>query len=194
MGMLQKFKNTQSYLNNYSDRLVKLLKAEVESSRTRNYISGQYTNPINTTGTLANSIMKSETISGNKLSFKIKGKGYGAKIDKGDPQGSIPDIGGLIKWIQDKRLSLVDLKTGELISLSDTRNVARIAYYIGRKISLKGTRETSGFIGKVMNESLKDLNGLGDQVGKDVSLNVRDILLKAGYIKKGENYEYKFES
>lgn len=192
--MLQKFKNTKAYLNNYSNRLVKLLKIEIQRSRTRSYVSGQYSNPINTTGTLANSIMKSQTTTGNKLSFKITGKGYGSKLDKGDPQGKIPDIGGLIKWIQDKKISLVDLKTKETISLSDTRKVSKIAYYIGRKISLKGTRETSGFIGKVIRESLKDLDGLGDQVGKDVSLNVRDILLKAGYIKKGENYEYKFES
>lgn len=41
---------------------------------------------------------------------------------------------------------------------------------------------------------MAELNNLGDQVGKDVMLNVEDILIKAGYIKKGDNYEYKFES
>ena len=32
------------------------------------------------------------------------------------------------------------------------------------------------------------LNKLGAAVSEDVSLNLDDILVKAGYVKKGENY------
>ena len=35
------------------------------------------------------------------------------------------------------------------------------------------------------------LNKLGEAVGQDVLLNVDDILLKAGYIKKGDSYIIK---
>ncbi len=194
MGVLEKFKNTQSYLDNYSNKLKKLVKLEIERSRNRNYVSGSYNSPITTTGSLANSLSTLEKITSNKLSYQIKGNSYASKLDKGKPQGRMPDVGGIIKWIKDKRITLADLQSGEVISLSDTKQVQRIAYFIARKIAIKGTPETSGFLSKAIEDSMAELNNLGNQVGKDVMLNVEDILLKAGYIKKGDNYEYKFES
>ena len=193
MGVLEKFKNTQSYLDNYSSKLTKLLKAEIQSSRSRNYVSGSYSSPINTTGSLANSLSKINKITSNKLSFQILGNSYGSKLDKGNAQGRMPNVQSLVKWIQDKRLTLSDLQTGEIISLSDIKKVKRIAYFIGRKIALKGTPETKGFISNAIEKSMVELNALGSQVSKDVSLNVDDILLKSGYIKKGDSYEYKLE-
>lgn len=193
MGVLEKFKNTQSYLDNYSSKLTKLLKAEIQSSRSRNYVSGSYSSPINTTGSLANSLSKLNKITSNKLSFQILGNSYGSKLDKGNAQGRMPNVQSLVKWIQDKRLTLSDLQTGEIISLSDIKKVKRIAYFIGRKIALKGTPETKGFISNAIEKSMVELNALGSQVSKDVSLNVDDILLKSGYIKKGDSYEYKLE-
>jgi len=198
MGLLDKYKNTQTYLDNYSKKLKKLLKLEIERSRSRNYVSGSYNSPINTTGSLANSLSTLEKITSNKLSYQIKGNSYALKLDEGEPQSRMPDVGGIIKWIKDKRITLADIQSGEVISLSDTKKVQRIAYFIARKIggdkNSIGTPETSGFLSKAIEESMEELDALGTQVGKDVSLNVRDILLKAGYIKKGENYEYKFES
>ena len=194
MGVLEKFKNTQSYLDNYSNKLTKLLKSEIQSSRSRNYVSGSYSNPINTTGSLANSLSKLSKINSNRLSYQILGNSYGSKLDKGNAQGRMPNVQSLVKWIQDKRLTLSDLQTGEVISLSDIKKVKRIAYFIGRKIALKGTPETKGFISDAIEKSMVELNALGSQVSKDVSLNVDDILLKSGYIKKGDTYEYKMES
>ena len=194
MGVLEKFKNTQSYLDNYSKKLKKLVKLEIERSRNRNYASGSYSSPINTTGSLSNSLSTFEKITSNKLSYGVEGNAYASKLDEGKPQGRMPDVGGIIKWIKDKRITLADLQSGEVISLSDTKQVQRIAYFIARKIAIKGTPETSGFLSKAIEDSMAELNNLGGQVGKDVMLNVEDILLKAGYIKKGDNYEYKFES
>lgn len=194
MGLLEKFKNTQTYLENYSEKLKKLLKLEIERSRSRNYVSGSYNSPIDTTGSLANSLSILEKITPNKLSYQITGNDYALKLNEGKPQTKMPNIGGIIKWIKDKPITLADLKSGEIISLSDVKQVQRIAYFIARKVALKGTPETAGFIDKAIEDSMVDLDNLGNQVGKDVSLNIEDILLKAGYIKKGENYEYKFES
>jgi effector-binding domain-containing protein len=194
MGVLEKFKNTQSYLDNYSNKLTKLLKSEIQASRSRSYVSGSYSNPINTTGSLANSLSKLSNITSNRLSYQIKGNSYASKLDKGSPQGRFPNIQDLVKWIKDKRLTLADVKTGEIYSLSDTKNVNRIAYLIGRKIDNYGTKETKGFISDAIEKSMGELNALGSQVSKDVSLNVDDILIKSGYIKKGDTYEYKMES
>ena len=198
MGLLEKFKNTQIYLENYSEKLKKLLKLEIERSRSRSYVSGSYNSPINTTGSLANSLSLLEKITPNKLSYQIIGNDYALNLNEGKPQAKMPNVGGIIKWIKDKRITLADIKSGEIISLSDVNQVQRIAYLIARKIggdkNSIGTPETAGFIDKAIEDSMVDLDNLGNQVGKDVSLNIEDILLKAGYIKKGENYEYKFES
>ena len=157
-------------------------------------MSGTYSNPINTTGSLANSLSKLSNITSNRLSYQIKGNSYASKLDKGSPQGRFPNIQDLVKWIKDKRLTLADVKTGEIYSLSDTKNVNRIAYLIGKKIDKYGTKQTKGFISDAIEKSMGELNALGSQVSKDVSLNVDDILIKSGYIKKGDPYEYKMES
>lgn len=196
MGVLEKFKNTQSYLDNYSNKLKKLVKLEIERSRSRNYTpTGNVNSPINTTGSLANSLSTLEKITSNKLSYQIKGNAYALKLNKGKKQGTPPNVGSIINWIRDKRINLVDYTNNKkVVSLDDIEKVERIAYYIGNKIALRGTPETAGFIDKAIEDSMAELNNLGDQVGKDVMLNVEDILIKAGYIKKGDNYEYKFES
>jgi hypothetical protein len=196
MGLLEKFKNTQTYLENYSEKLKKLLKLEIERSRSRNYTpTGSVNSPINTTGSLANSLSLFSKISSNKLTYGITGNSYANKLNEGKPQGTIPDVRGIIKWIRDKRITLVDYtNNNKPVSLDDINKVERIAYHIANKIAIRGTDETAGFIDKAIEDSMADLDNLGNQVGKDVSLNIEDILLKAGYIKKGENYEYKFES
>jgi len=195
MGLLDKYKNTQKYLDNYSDKLKKLLKLEIERSRNRNYAGGSINSPINTTGSLANSLSTFSKITPDKLTFGITGNAYGNKLDQGNPQGKAPDIRGIIKWIKDKRITLVDYRNNNKpISLNEVNKVERIAYYIANKIALKGTPETAGFISKAIEDSMVELNGLAKEVGEDVSLNIEDILIKAGYIKKGDNYEYKFES
>jgi hypothetical protein len=38
---------------------------------------------------------------------------------------------------------------------------------------------------------MEKLNKLGEVVSQDVSLNLDDILIKSGYIKKGDNYILK---
>ena len=102
MGVLEKFKNTQSYLDNYSSKLTKLLKSEIQASRSRGYTTGTYSNPINTTGSLANSLSKLSKINSNRLSYQILGNSYGSKLDKGRPQGGTANIQDLVKWIKDR--------------------------------------------------------------------------------------------
>lgn len=109
MGVLEKFKNTQSYLDNYSNKLKKLVKLEIERSRSRNYTpTGNVNSPINTTGSLANSLSTLEKITSNKLSYQIKGNAYALKLNKGKKQGTPPNVGSIINWIRDKRINLVD--------------------------------------------------------------------------------------
>lgn len=183
--MLNKFKNTKSYLDGYSKRLIKLLRIEIGRNRTRSYESGRtYSNPIDNTGKLRQSLefIAKDTKSG--FSFDIKGNQYGMAVNDGTKQKS-PPIEKIITWIQQKPIRLRDSK-GRFVTASESK-IRSLAYVISRSIGANGIKKTN-FIDDAIEKSMADLSKLGESVGKDVLLNVDDILLKSGYIKKGDNY------
>ena len=182
--MLNKFKNTKSYLGNYSKELVKLLKIEIGRNRTRTYRSGSYSSPIDNTGKLKESIESIAKETSKGISFNIMSNDYGLAVDGGSSRKQ-PAVDELIDWIRSKPIRIRDSK-GRFATATDYR-VRGLAYAIAKKIGRDGIQPT-GFIQDAINQSMDKLNKLGAAVGKDVSLNLDDILVKAGYIKKGDNY------
>ena len=193
--MLNKFKNTKAYLDNYSKELVKLLKIEIGRNRTRSYSSGRsYNSPIDNTGSLRESIESLAKESANGFGFNIMANEYGLAVDKGTKQGQPPvykpttNIQDLMQWIRSKPVRIRDSK-GRFVQATDYR-VRGLAFVIARKIGRDGIKAT-GFIQDAINQSMEKLNKLGEAVSQDVSLNLDDILIKSGYIKKGDNYILK---
>ena len=182
--MLNKFKNTKAYLDNYSKELVKLLKIEIGRNRTRNYKSGSYSSPIDNTGKLRQSIEAISKDSSKSIRFNIMANDYGLAVDGGSSKRQ-PAVDDLIDWIRSKPIRIRDSK-GRFVTATDYR-VRGLAYAIAKKIGRQGIQPT-GFIQDAINQSLDKLNKLGAAVGEDVSLNLDDILIKAGYVKKGDNY------
>lgn len=186
-----KLKNTKIYLRGYTDRLIKLLRAEITRSRVRTYgKSGKSSNyPINDTGSLANSIKRLRVKNTkNGFSYDIEGNSYAIPLNEKKKRNKGPRIEHIISWIQSKRITLTD--GGKPVSVEDLPKVKSIAFAISRSIGRDGLKETR-FINSAIEKSKSDLNKLGAAVGKDLLLNVDYILSKAGYIKKGENYIIK---
>lgn len=184
--MLNKFKNTKAYLQNYSEELVKLLKIEVGRNRSRSYASGTYNSPIDATGRLKESIEAIAKESSKGFSFNIMANDYAINVDQGRGQGRYPNIDNLIDWIRRKPVRIRDIKTGRFVRAGDYQ-VRKLAHNISRKVAREGIKPTN-FISDAIEDSMVKLNKLGEAVGQDVLLNVDDILLKAGYIKKGDSY------
>jgi len=191
--MLNKFKNTKSYLDNYSKELVKLLKIEIGRNRTRTYTSKlgtkTFNSPINSSGKLKESIEAIAKETSKGFSFNIMANDYALNVDQGRGQGRYPDIYNLINWIRTKPVRIRDIKTGRFVR-SDDYAIRGLAHNISRKIAREGIKPTN-FISDAIEDSMEKLNKLGETVGQDVLLNLDDILVKAGYIKKGDSYIIK---
>lgn len=183
--MLNKFKNTKAYLDNYSKELVKLLKIEVGRNRTRTYSSGTYNSPIDSSGELKQSIEAIAKESSKSIRFNIMANDYALNVDEGRGQGKYPPVEDIIDWIRVKRIRIRDAK-GRFKTSSDYE-VRKLAHNISRKVAREGIQPTN-FITDAINQSMDKLNKIGTAVSQDVSLNLDDILVKAGYVKKGENY------
>lgn len=183
--MLNKFKNTKAYLQNYSEELIKLLKIEVGRNRSRSYVSGTYNSPIDATGKLKESIEAIAKETSKEFSFNIMANDYAINVDQGRGQGRYPNIDNLIEWIKAKPIRIRDSK-GRFVTANDYA-IRGLAHNISRKVAREGIKPTN-FISDAIEDSMVKLNKLGEAVGQDVLLNVDDILLKAGYIKKGDSY------
>jgi hypothetical protein len=188
MGLVERFKNTRMYMDSYSKELVKLLKIEIGRNRSRLDKKGRpYSNPIDYTGKLRESLEITSRVKEGLINFNIKALSYAQKVDEGLPQSKQPRLEPIIEWIRKKPVRLRDT-SGQFVKLTDSK-VRGIAYAISR--SQTSPREPVGFIDEAIDKSMDKLNKLGNAVSKDVELNLDDIFEKAGYIKKGDSYELK---
>ena len=153
----------------------------VEIHRTRARKRG--TSPINYTGSLANSLQPFLKKSSKGFSLDIEGLEYGKYVDEGGNKGARPPIENIVEWIKQKPVRLTDLRGGRLSESS----IRGIAYAISKSIGLNGIHPTN-FIDDTIEKAMLELDGILNPIADDVWLNIEDILLKAGYIKKGENY------
>ena len=189
--MINKFKNTQLYITNFSEELAKLLKIEIGRNRRRTSTFGRnLSTPIDSTGRLRkNTEPQQIDVEENKLSVNIESLRYADFVDKGRKKGQkIPPVKDILQWIKDKPVRLRDLK-GKIVKFDENKKRS-LAYVIAKSISLYGIRPTN-FISEAIDDAMKKLDTLTTPVAQDVMLNVEDILLKSGYIKKGDNFIIK---
>jgi len=190
MSILNQFNNTKAYLENYSKELAKLLRIEIGRNRTRNYKSGSKSNPIEDTGKLRNSIEVIEKELSSGFSFGIEMNSYGQIVDSGRNSKRLPNITDIATWIKHKPVRFKDSK-GKFVASSDAK-VNSLAFVIARSIARNGVQPTN-FMSDAIKASMVKLSKLGDAVNQDVLLNIEDILMQSGYIKKGDEYILKSE-
>ena len=104
MSLAVKFNNTEKYISSFSDRLVELLRIELERNRTREYKSGNISNKINYTGQLAKSLTTIYKDLPNGFGYMIEGSDYAQKLDSGGKVKA--DLGSLISWVKTNQLGL----------------------------------------------------------------------------------------
>ena len=184
--MSLKLDNTKKYLAEYSKNLLELAKIEIErADRTRNYKTDSITGPINASGSLKDSLkLRGAKTTDVVYSYNIIGNEYGEAVDEGTKR-STPPVQKLINWLILKNKTLVDSKKN-IVQLSDLKKVKRIAYAIQKSLSIKGIQRT-GFITDLVNNQFKQLNDVYKPVVKDIEVDIDNILLKAGYKKKGKD-------
>jgi hypothetical protein len=186
--MVNKFSNTKAYMNNFSKKLVKALRLELKNAKQRQSKYGSFTAPIESSGSLANSIMSMYKANPDGFSFNIEGNSYGKVLDEGSDVG-IPDVrvADIADWIRRKPVMLRDLKTGSVISGVPESRVQSLANVITKKIQARGVYKAS-FISEALNKMVNQLDDIGNPIVEDINLNIEEILIKSGYVKKGDNF------
>jgi hypothetical protein len=181
--MSLKLKNTEKYLKEYTKGLLDITIKELDKqNRIRKYNSQTITSPITASGSLKESLNIVKKKSNSILHLNIEGNAYGEQVDEGTSSISVSK-GKLIQWINNKT-GFKDLN-GNVIDLSNTKNVARIAGLISKSLKLNGIKPTN-FLTDIVNSKIIDLKNINNPIIKDLELNVDDILIKSGYKKKGE--------
>ncbi len=187
---VNKHRNLKKYVLSYTKRLVKLIKIEIGRKRTRTYANNKTVNaPIDASGSLRNSIRFGlKSVGDRKYSFQIKGNSYGEILDKGRESGEdTPSKKDLVKWINDKKLKLKDAQ-GRFIDMTPKR-IDLTARYMVASIRKFGSPATN-FLGDAMEiaESKLDNKILRQVFSEDMAKSIEEILIDAGYSKKGDEF------
>lgn len=188
-----KLRNTENYMVGFSKRLVKLLKIEIGRNRTRSYNGKTVSAPIDNTGSLRDSLevhmsksrMK-KFAEGGSFSLGIRGNSYGEKLDEGGLVNA--EVSKIIEWIKSKPVKLKDAR-GRFVKADDYK-INRLANNIVRRLNGNtgsGIKATN-FIGDAIDMAMQQINAIAEPVQKDIYLNLDEIMIRAGYTKKGDDY------
>ena len=185
-----RLKNTEAYLKSFSERLVKMTKIAIGTNRSRTYKSGTINSPINSSGSLRDSIelVKKKTRKENSIGFNIKGNQYGEQLNEGTDGGKFPNIDALVDWIKTKPVRLRD-SSGKFVTATESR-IKGLAFVIGRSIKENGIKKTN-FLTDLINEEFKKISTIGEPISEDILENLDAFMESVGYIKKGDTYELK---
>ena len=186
--MVNKFSNTKAYMNSFSKKLEEALRLELRNAKQRQGRGGTFTAPIEYTGSLANSIASMYKSTENGFSFNVEGNAYGKVLDEGSKTG-IPDVqvSDIAEWIRRKPVMLRDIKTGSIKGAVPEGRVQSLANVITKKIKDRGVYKAS-FISEALEKMMVQLSDIDQPIVQDVSLNIEEILINAGYAKKGDNF------
>ena len=181
--MSLKLKNTEKYLREYTKKLLDITIEELDKkNRVRNYNTQTITSSITASGSLKESLNIVEKKSNSILHLNIEGNAYGEQVDEGTTSTSVSK-GKLIQWINNKT-GFKDLN-GNVIDLSNTKKVARIAGLISKSLKFNGIKPTN-FLTDIIKSRINDLKNINDPIIKDLELDINNVLIKSGYRKKGE--------
>ena len=193
-----KLRNTENYMVGFSNRLIKLLKIEIGRNRQRTYAptktfpNGRTINkPIDSTGSLRKSLETHMTKSsmknfaqGGSFALGIRGNSYGKDVDEGSDL-TAPNVDKIVKWIKAKPVRLRDAR-GKFINRS-AASIRNIAGLIAEKIEDEGTEPTN-FIDDAISMAMQQIATIADPIEEDIYLNLDEIMIRAGYTKKGDDY------
>lgn len=179
--------NTKKYLRDYTKNLLKLTYNEIErNDRTRSYKSGKITSPIDASGSLKESLkLMSGKTTDVVYNFSIVGNDYGEYVDEGTKTGN-PPVQKLVNWLVSKNKTLRDVNDN-IISLSETKKVKRIAYAIKKSLNRKGIQRT-GFLTDLVKEQFNQLSNIDVPVVQDITEDIDNILERNGYKKSGDKF------
>lgn len=180
-----RLKNTEAYLKSFADRLVKLTKISIGASRSRTYKSGVINSPLNSSGSLMDSISV-ENSSGS--GFNIMGNEYADQLNDGRGSGNFPNIDSLVDWIKTKPVRLRDSR-GKFVTATESK-IKGLAFVIGRSIRDNGIQPTN-FLTDIVNDEFDKLKTIIEPLEKDILLDLDNFMTSLGYTKKGETYELK---
>lgn len=180
LGVRGRYRNLGKYLLEYTRSMVKELKRQVDKPRSRSYKSGTYNTPLNDTGSLKNSISyKLQNLGEDSYKFSISGNSYGLTIEKGGVQNVSRNGQLQLKNWAKRKLGLQDAAARS------------VAYKTAQKFAdTKQGRKPVPFITQAMEKKEDGLGNLilGGIVEKDVAENIEQILIEAGYAKKGDEF------
>lgn len=180
-----KLLNTERFLTAYVNKLIKLTKEEIEKPRTRNYKSGTITSPLDSSGSLKNSLLLKkkykDTISSKGFNlnrtYNVIGNYYGEILDEGADGSKIKATQeGIEKWIDTKP-----------VKLKNITNKSTVASLIKEKLNREGIKPTR-FLTDLIDKQFDNILGVGPEIIKDINLNIDDILILLGYEKKGNTF------
>ncbi len=180
-----RLENTKAYLKSFSERLVKLTKIAIGTNRSRTYKSGVISAPLNSSGSLMESIQAKD---GTDLDFSIMGNDYGEVLNDGREAGKFPNIDALVDWIKTKPVRLRDSK-GKFVTATDSK-IKGLAYVIGRSIKDNGSPATN-FLTDIVNEEFSKLESIVVPLEKDILQDIDGFMESLGYTKKGNTYILK---
>jgi len=175
-----KLKNTEDFLTNYSKRLIRLAKSEINKPFIRNYKSGRSVNsPLNASGSLQDSIQLNKKIvrGGDFFQFNITGNAYGEKIDEGTKAGTSVRVNDIVSWINRKPVTLDTIK-----------NKNRVANLISQKINREGIKPVP-FLTNLINKEVDNVLGVTPNIITDISENLDEFMQMLGYTKTGQTFK-----
>ena len=173
-------KNTEAFLRAYMERLETLTKIEIGRNRKRTYPSGRkVTSPLNSTGSLRESIKVQKTnVENALLAYGLEGNDYALDINKGTPKSRTPSKAKLISWIKAKPVNLTDRK-GKRIKRTE-QSIKGAAKRMQDSQKIRGIAPVP-FLTQAIEDSMKNLNGMGVAMVQDISENVEQFLTNIGY-------------
>ena len=109
---------------------------------------------------------------------------------KSNLEGTFTDIKILDK-ISSKN-TLLKLKNGDLVNLSDIGKISRIASLISNSLRIKGIYPT-GFLTDLVKLKFEELRNIHEPIVMDIDSDLENILKRAGY-KKGANETFSIQT
>tara|TARA_R100000388_G_scaffold89854_2_gene70865 strand:+ start:1674 stop:2222 length:549 start_codon:yes stop_codon:yes gene_type:complete len=175
-----KLKNTETFLTNYSNKLIRLAKARIDKPFTRTYKSGRtIQSALKSSGQLKDSLQLSTKIvrGGDFFQFNITGKDYGEKIDEGTKAGTSVRVNDIVSWINRKPVTLDSIK-----------NKNRVANLIAQKINREGIKPVP-FLTELVNQQVDSIIDVTPNIIDDISKNIDEFMIMLGYGKTGETFK-----
>ena len=181
-----RMKNTISYLRNFTKGLSDYTKDYILTRPVKRKHTG-ISAVIDASGDLASSISNSETEGKDAFSFSVMGNDYAHSVDKGVMMGSVPNISNLMSWINYK-LPAIHLSGASVPKTPP--NIERVAYLIATSIGRNGIPATN-FLQEIVDENERKLQDtiLSENLIKDISMSIGDVLVDLGFEESGDEYE-----